>query len=77
MLRARLEMVLALLAAVAAVATAVWPAWIEGLTRWDPDGGSGETEWQLVVALVVVAVAAAVLAGRDLRAVRRRQGALT
>lgn len=77
MLRARLEMVLAVLAAIAAVATAIWPTWVETLTRLEPDGGSGETEWQLVVTLVAVAVAAAVLARRDLRAVRRRHGAVT
>jgi hypothetical protein len=70
-------MVLAVLAAIAAVVTAVWPTWIETLTRLDPDGGSGETEWQLVVALVVVTVAAAVLARRDLRAVRRTHGTVT
>lgn len=70
MLRARLELVLAVLFAVAAGATLIWPTWIEGLTGLEPDNGTGESEWWLVVLLGVVAVIAAVLARRDFRAVR-------
>ncbi len=72
MLRARIEMVLAAVLGVATILTAVWPDWIEGLTGFDPDGGNGNAEWLIVVALAVITVAVAALARRDLRLVRRR-----
>jgi hypothetical protein len=72
MLRARIEIVLSALLGTATIVTAVWPTWIEGLVGFDPDGGSGETEWWIVAVLAVISVAAAALAHRDLRAVRRR-----
>lgn len=74
MMRARLELVLAILCGVAAIATAIWPTWIETLTRLEPDGGSGGTEWWLVAVLGLAALTAALLARRDLRAVRMNQG---
>lgn len=61
MLRVRTESVLAALFAMAAILTAVWPAWIEGLLGFDPDGGNGATEWWIVVALAVAAIVSAVL----------------
>ena len=67
--RARVELVLAVMSAVLALVTAVWPTWIESLFGVSPDGGSGETEWWLVLA--VVAAVATVLAQRDLQALRR------
>jgi hypothetical protein len=68
--RARVETVLAVSALVLAAVTAVWPTWIESLSEVSPDAGTGETEWWLVVVFLVIAVAAAVLARRDLRAAR-------
>jgi hypothetical protein len=58
----------------ASIATAIWPTWIETLTRLEPDGGSGETEWQIVIALGAAALVAAVLARRDHRLARGRRG---
>ena len=40
------------------------------LTGLEPDNGSGETEWWLVLLLGVAAVASAVLARRDFHAAR-------
>jgi hypothetical protein len=68
--RGRVESVLAMLALVLAVVTAVWPTWIESLFEVSPDAGTGETEWWVVAVFLVVAVVAAVLARRDLGAAR-------
>ena len=70
MVRAHIETVLAVLALVLAVVTAVWPTWIESLFEVSPDAGTGGTEWWLVAVFLVVAVVAAVSARRDLRAAR-------
>jgi H+/Cl- antiporter ClcA len=72
MLKARIETALAVVAGVLAVATLVWPTWLETLFGVEPDGGSGATEWWLVVALAVVALVAGLLARRDFAAARRR-----
>ena len=69
-LRARSEVVLSVLVGIATILTAVWPAWIEALFGFDPDGGNGTAEWLIVGALAVITVAAAALARRDLRALR-------
>jgi hypothetical protein len=50
------ESCLAIVSAILAVVTAVWPTWIEGLFEVDPDRGTGATEWWLVVVLVVAAL---------------------
>ena len=76
-LRARIEIVLSALLGTATIVTAVWPVWLEGLFRFDPDGGSGRAEWRIVAVLAVITVAAAALARRDLRIVRRRASAGT
>lgn len=70
MARWRVELVLAAMFAVAATATAIWPTWIESLTGWEPDAGSGEFEVWIVVALAVASAGAALLARRDYRALR-------
>jgi H+/Cl- antiporter ClcA len=72
MLKARIETALAVVAGALAVATLVWPTWIETLFGVEPDGGSGATEWWLVVALALVALVAGLLARRDFAAARRR-----
>lgn len=72
MLRARIEVTLAIVLGAATLLTAVWPDWIEGLTGFDPDNGNGSVEWLIVVVLAVAAVAVAILARRDLRLVRAR-----
>lgn len=71
-LRARIEIVLSALLGTATIVTALWPTWIEGLFGLDPDGGNGTAEWWVVGVLAVITVAAAALARRDLRVVRRR-----
>ena len=71
--RIRSEGALAALFAVAAVATAIWPEWIEELTGLEPDGGSGELEWLVVAVLGAVALLLAVLARRDILRTRREQ----
>jgi hypothetical protein len=68
MTRVRIELVLATLCVLGAIATLIWPTWIESLTGLEPDAGSGETEWWLVVVLGVAAVVAGYLARRDFRA---------
>lgn len=67
MKRTRIELVTALVAGAAAIATFIWPTWIEGLTSLEPDQGSGESEWWIVAALVAVSVLALALSLRDYR----------
>lgn len=43
--------------------TSTWPNWIELTLGADPDGGSGETEWLLLLALSLAALAAWAFAG--------------
>jgi hypothetical protein len=69
-LRARAEIALSAILAIATIVTAVWPSWIETVFGFDPDGGNGQAEWLIVAALAAVTLAAAMLARRDLRAVR-------
>ncbi|MEY2552912.1 MAG: hypothetical protein QOC57_772 [Ilumatobacteraceae bacterium] len=67
MIRVRIEMAVAIVFAVLAGVTTVWPTWIESITGLEPDRGSGATEWGVVAMLALAAVAAAALAGRDYR----------
>jgi hypothetical protein len=76
-MRVRLELILAMVFAVAAVASAIWPTWIESLTGLEPDSGSGEAEWWIVIALGAAALIAAALARRDYRAIRLSRGSVT
>lgn len=70
MIRGRIELILSALFALGAVATIIWPTWIESLTGLEPDEGTGEAEWWLVGLLGLAAVIAAVVARRDLRHAR-------
>jgi hypothetical protein len=70
--RARIEIVLSAILGTATIVTAVWPRWIEDLFGFDPDGGNGGTEWAIVAVLAVTTIAAAALARRDIRILRRR-----
>jgi hypothetical protein len=74
MIRARIEVILAALFAVGAVATLIWPTWIESLTGLEPDKGTGEAEWWLVGLLGLAALIAAILARRDFRKARLSVG---
>jgi hypothetical protein len=65
-----IELLLATISAVASILSAVWPQWIEGIFRFSPDGGSGETEWVLTGTLVAAAVAMSCLARIEWRRVR-------
>ena len=67
MLRARIETVIALVAAVLTVAAVLWPTWIESSSGLEPDGGSGEAEWWLAIVFAAVAAGSALLARRDFR----------
>jgi polyferredoxin len=67
MLRPRLEAGLFVLFSILTVVTAVWPTWFEGLTGLEPDGGSGSTEWGIVLILGALAVVFGLLARRDYR----------
>jgi hypothetical protein len=71
-LRARLaiEVVLGLVSLSLCVLTLVTREWIEELTGWDPDAGSGALEWGIVAGFGVAAVLAGALAARDRRQLR-------
>ena len=59
------EVVAAAIGAVLFVLTLVTREWIEILTGWDPDGGSGALELAIAVGLLAVAAISAVAARRD------------
>jgi len=71
MLKARIEIGLAVVAGTLAVMTLFWPTWIETLFDVEPDGGSGEAEWWIVAVLALVAVMLGLLARRDFRGARQ------
>jgi hypothetical protein len=61
------ESVLACIAGVAAVLTAVWPDWIEGATGLQPDAHSGSLEWILAMGCGLAALLLGALARREWR----------
>jgi hypothetical protein len=67
MLRPRLETALAILLAILTAVTLLWPRWIESLTGLEPDAGSGEAEWGIVIVFAVLALLAGLLARHDYR----------
>jgi hypothetical protein len=74
-IRARIELGLAAVFAVLTAVTLVWPTWIESLTGLEPDRGSGEAEWWIVVVLGLATIGLGVLGGRDYLRVTRRTAA--
>lgn len=54
-----------------ALLTAVWPDWIEGVFGFDPDHGSGEAEWMIVLGLAAAGVVCGVLARIEWRRLRQ------
>jgi hypothetical protein len=49
------------------VVTVLWPDWIEAVTGWNPDGGSGALEWAIALAFALSAVTFGLLARRHRR----------
>lgn len=70
--RASIESALALLTAGLFVVTLITREWIEALTGWDPDHGSGSLEWAIVAALLVAAVSLSARARSDWRKLQVR-----
>lgn len=70
MTRARLELLTAVVFGAAAIGTLIWPTWIESLTPFEPDAGSGEAERWIVGILAVIAVVALLASLWDFRAQR-------
>ena len=67
MIKARMELLLAVAFAGLAMMTAIWPTWIENLTGLEPDKGGGETEWGFVAILGIVSLVTAIAARRQYR----------
>lgn len=55
-IRWRIEVALAVIAFALFVLTLISAEWIEELTGWEPDGGSGELEWLVAAGFLVAAV---------------------
>ena len=66
-LRMRIEVVLAIVFALFAIATIMNPRWIEQLFAFDPDNGSGDAEWLITAAFGMASLVASLLARRDWR----------
>lgn len=55
--RTRVRLILAVSGAVLMFVAALLPAWIEHVTAFDPDHGTGSLEWLLPLPLAAVALA--------------------
>jgi hypothetical protein len=73
-LRYRIEVGLAVLAALACVVTLISHDWIETVFRVDPDHGSGWLEWLIVAVLALGSAGAGLRARADLRRLRTATG---
>ena len=69
-LQAKLETGVAIAAAALFLLTLISREWIEFLTGWDPDGGSGALEMGIVLVLAVIAVGLSLRARSDWRKVK-------
>jgi hypothetical protein len=74
--RVVVESMLALLSGAALVLTSLWPQWIEGLFGFEPDGGSGETEWGLSIGLAIVTAVFFIRTGFAWRVRQQKRAAL-
>lgn len=63
--RPYLEISLASVFAALTVATIIWPMWIENLTGFEPDAGSGQLERTVVAVFAMLSVLALTAAQRD------------
>lgn len=60
-----IELALAVVGGLLFLLTLVSREWIEILTGWDPDGGSGALELAIALGLLAAAAVSALLARRD------------
>jgi hypothetical protein len=68
--RLRIKLVLAVLSLALSILTAISAEWIEELTGFEPDAGSGAMEWMIALGFGVAAITLALFARRDVRALR-------
>jgi hypothetical protein len=66
----RIEAALAVVSLLLAIVTAISAEWIEKLTGFEPDGGSGALEWGIALGFGAAALLLALLARRDHRRLR-------
>jgi len=66
-LQAKIETGIAILAGALFLLTLITREWIEALTGWDPDNGSGTLEWAIVVVLAAIAIGLGLRARSDWR----------
>jgi hypothetical protein len=69
-LQAKIETGAAIAAAALFVLTLISREWIEFLTGWDPDGGSGALEMGIVVVLAAITLGLSLRARTDWRKVK-------
>lgn len=65
--RTRIEVILAVVAAVNLMLTALWREWIEVIFQVDPDGGSGSIERAVLIGSAVAFALFVGVAARDWR----------
>ena len=61
------ESCLAVVSALLAVVTTVWPTWMESLFQVNPDRGTGAAEWWLVLLLLAGALGLSAMARWQVR----------